>query len=919
MIVFSSLPLFAVEFSNAIPPNVVNELRSENPEWFKKPISATHLDKIIKWLHNKVEAKSITAKRRNGDIFIDLEQTPIVSLIQLKLMKPAELISEQNILDNFPIKQGDIFNSNKIKESIQSLKVYLASRSYVQAKIDVEASVKTNRSVELILKVDTGPISRIDAIKINSTNSDLNRFLEDEVDDFENAIFNETSQLQIANKIKSELINEMYLKASIGDANVSLNRITGKVKVSYQIIEPKKYSLSFSGNEVFSQRDYFDSLELDTNSSFGVDIGNELRNKILTFLTKKAYGNANVTVSVKNTEIGYQIRFNISEGKQVKINQLNISGNFSRKEKYYRSQIEKLSSRLIRADRFYQADLEKGVKSLRILLQNQGYLSAEVRVDRIKWGRLRNYVDVFIRVEEGPLTRLKKVNFTGLDAFTREDILNYLDLVEGQPLNLNQIEQSIPKLKEYYLKRAYLDFKFDTKNTNFVVYSKDNRFAELNFTLFEGDQIKVKSIFVKGNKNTKSSIISKSLDFEKEDLLTLGRIRNSERNLQRLGLFAGVEIRPLPSNDGNRSVLVIVRERDPGVFSFGFGINNDPGADGSAATNIKLFSGLIYKNLLGEAKIFQTRLEIQEDVIDQRFLENKIVFSYVEPFLFASKVKGRVDLSFSQTLDENTSVSSSNVFVEEEKKIDFLLEKEMNEHFTFKWKFWGIRGTRKFDIDDKSTIDPLQVASLGPILEWDYRDLPILTTEGSFIRWQLEFSSPSIGSSDAILFGRSTMTLNQYFPLRDDKKLVFAYQFRSGYAENLGDKSVGGIPEDNMFYLGGRSTIRGYNINQLPYRDFLSNGSDDSLSVSDSTYFSLIKMELRFPVYGDFYSTIFYDGGSVQVNGENINPHYMDSVGIGFQYKTPVGPINLEYGYKLKRFDDNDKEEGAWHLSIGSF
>ena len=48
-----------------------------------------------------------------------------------------------------------------------------------------------------------------------------------------------------------------------------------------------------------------------------------------------------------------------------------------------------------------------------------------------------------------------------------------------------------------------------------------------------------------------------------------------------------------------------------------------------------------------------------------------------------------------------------------------------------------------------------------------------------------------------------------------------------------------------------------------------------------------------------------------------IKDPYRDSVGLGFRYNTPVGPLNLEFGWKLDRKEG--EEPWRFHLSIGAF
>ncbi|MBK7962969.1 MAG: BamA/TamA family outer membrane protein [Bdellovibrionales bacterium] len=79
----------------------------------------------------------------------------------------------------------------------------------------------------------------------------------------------------------------------------------------------------------------------------------------------------------------------------------------------------------------------------------------------------------------------------------------------------------------------------------------------------------------------------------------------------------------------------------------------------------------------------------------------------------------------------------------------------------------------------------------------------------------------------------------------------------------------------------------------------------------------LYKSELAFPLYGVFSGVIFYDGGTVILSERQFEDSYRDSVGFGFRYNTPVGPLCLDLGWKLDRKAGEDT--ARYHLSFGTF
>ena len=64
----------------------------------------------------------------------------------------------------------------------------------------------------------------------------------------------------------------------------------------------------------------------------------------------------------------------------------------------------------------------------------------------------------------------------------------------------------------------------------------------------------------------------------------------------------------------------------------------------------------------------------------------------------------------------------------------------------------------------------------------------------------------------------------------------------------------------------------------------------------------LLNGELRFPVWKDVGGVVFLDGGNVfrRVNEFDMG-ELRGSYGFGLRYKSPVGPIRIDLGFKLDR------------------
>ena len=82
--------------------------------------------------------------------------------------------------------------------------------------------------------------------------------------------------------------------------------------------------------------------------------------------------------------------------------------------------------------------------------------------------------------------------------------------------------------------------------------------------------------------------------------------------------------------------------------------------------------------------------------------------------------------------------------------------------------------------------------------------------------------------------------------------------------------------------------------------------------------------EIRIPAFGQFAIVGFVDAGNVWYESFDINLDDLRvNVGPGLRYRTPIGPVRVDFGYQLTRVDgllvDGKPEPRGWriHFSIG--
>ena len=82
----------------------------------------------------------------------------------------------------------------------------------------------------------------------------------------------------------------------------------------------------------------------------------------------------------------------------------------------------------------------------------------------------------------------------------------------------------------------------------------------------------------------------------------------------------------------------------------------------------------------------------------------------------------------------------------------------------------------------------------------------------------------------------------------------------------------------------------------------------------------ILNGELRVPVWREFGAAFFADGGNVFERATDFDlGELRGALGFGLRYRSPVGPIRLDVGFKLDRRELGGRLEPrtVWHFSIG--
>lgn len=914
---FSISLLLGASWSEARPmdlsgvPQVLREKWvSETPDLETRSWSLSEADEKIKVWQADPAIERVLLLESGEQLKVQVITAQRIGEIKIRGQRQ---LSASNVRSALDLASGDRFSVDILTEAAERLRQAYLKRGLRNPVIDVETPESDTGLVDLQFEIKEGSVTQVSEWRIRSRNTKLATELETLLNRRQRGAYTEDRLLAAQDLIRRELRAGRHFHAEVLGPQVQFSADETSAVVTFRINRPESFSVDFRGNRELSTRLLETSiLDLKNFVTSNPNVGAELSEKLRQAYLIRGYARVQITSEELEGAEPSQKRliFTIDEGPRVRIENYEIKGRISREPRYYIDLIRENSSKLISQGYFYKADLDVGLENLVLQLQNEGYLVAKVTSFRTEYNRDRTALTLHIHLDEGPLTIVESIEFQGNNTLSETELKAALTLRENSPLLLPQIDEAVRAVQNEYWNRGYIEMRLLNQGPDLVVYNEDNTRARLVFEIEEGPRVRVANIMLDGNSFTRDFVLMNELDFEVGEYLTPAKINESVARLQKTGYFGSVEIRTLEERTpvSDRTVVVRVTERNPGVFTIGAGATNEN------EFTLRGYTGIAYRNLLGTGRGVSLRVEANYNVARLRYPENRIILGYVEPYLANTRNRGRVNISRS-----NVVVDYELEKVQELIHIAYSVERDFTSNITGIWDLWSLGSYRDFYLSDQLPERREEIASTIGRLDFDYRNNPFNPTAGHLTKFSTEYSSPALRSQNVDEFWRTTGSFTHYWDIRNSG-WVWVNSVRGGYLESLGQGVDGGVPYDKVgFILGGRSTLRGF---EAGTSDVFPNNSDlgviDAYKLTTTATMSLIKSEIRFPLWMEnLGASLFYDGGSVVIEGLQMPDTYRDSAGFGFYYVTPVGPLNVEFAWKLDQRDG----ESPWrfHLSIGSF
>ena len=776
----------------------------------------------------------------------------------------------------------------------------------------------------------------INHIKIETTNPSLQIFIEGQLEQYKNKNFSKKISEEIYDKILSILKLKRVLLPDISEPVWKTTK--EGVYIIYKIKNPYKYGFILKGNKVLDRYQLLSTKDYEKHFN-NTRMIRKIISRIKNAYLKKGYMNVQVShkTIIDDKNFIKTVILSVEEGKQPKISALRVFGQFSKPDKYYVKKILNYSGPLIQKRLFYNLDLQRGVDNLINLLKNEGWFKARAHTRITNTPENRVLIDIILN--EGPLVKVKSIQFKGNKYFSDTQLKDLMKLKTDKGLNINYLDEDVATLISSYKSVGFIEMQLRNQN-KMIKYDKEKSSVQLFFDIKEGFQIRVSDIVIKGNSFTKKDFIINNLPLKKGDIITAENIDLSIQTLSNLGVFSSINILTKEDNKDptDRQLIIEVQERQPKSIRLGLGVNTERTLTARGGAEFS------HRNIMGTGRSFFSFLQLQSNIAryiltapsaEPEHLDHHASLIYVEPFLFSSGFNGQLDVSNTskvfehEVTKEKERVIESKTDIVNSTKINFLLKRTISRFIQLTWTPFSWESRREFDNtknyqtnkDSSEEKKTLNIATTGVSLSVDKRNSIISTSEGFLSQIFLEYSGPFyiIKSSDNIQFVKMEFKHFDFQPVF--KNWTWANSIQGGFITNINSTDTAGIPVSKSFILGGVNSLRGFdgliNGERVPDKDEFPIEDANELINTRSSFYLLLKTEMRLSITNNFTGSLFYDGGIVTVSGKEFKHPYRHSAGVGLRYKTPLGAVA---GYVAIKISPKANELPVVpHLSFGSF
>jgi outer membrane protein insertion porin family len=677
---------------------------------------------------------------------------------------------------------------------------------------------------------------------------------------------------------------------------------------------------------------------LDVKKEQILDLAKIKRNveKIRDLYVEKGFYLADVSYDTKRQgENKVDIYFICDEHAKVEVRQVRFLGNShvesEELKKAMGTQEGGWLSFLTSSGTYREDAFDRDLLLLTAYYYDKGYINVKMGKPEIELSADKRYLYITIPIDEGLPYSIGKIDFKGDLLRAKDDYYKAMTVKSGETFNRTRLGSDIQRLNDLYKDQGYAYVNVQP----LTAIDANKRIVDVTFEIQKGNLVYFGRINIRGNTKTRDKVIRRELRVYEGDLYNQSRLDRSKRLVQALGFFEKVEL-STKAQEGDQSkidVNIEVTERATGTFQIGAGFSSVENFIGQAQ--------VAQNNLFGRGTTLQLQAQISSlrqlfslRYLDPYFLDTRLTFAFsgYNSLLFYptfNRTARGGDLTWGYLFGDHVRLFGTY-------KLEHVDVNQNQTGFTY----GGFAPTTQVT---PGTIQNLfrsgWTSSIRLSVNYDSRDDRLFPKKGMFHSLAVEWADPLIASE--AVYERYTGFMRFYHPIWGP--FIFRLNLEGGFVRS---RSNQGVPIYERYFLGGINTIRGFQLFSLGPKVNVLQTQDPNAQLSTFNIGGnlqlVMNMEVEFPIFSavQIKGVIFFDAGNAY-NTETSRycpsvraaanipevfspctpyPTFTNlrySVGFGFRWFSPIGPLRFEWGIPLNK---QPGEDGiVFEFTIGNF
>ena len=588
--------------------------------------------------------------------------------------------------------------------------------------------------------------------------------------------------------------------------------------------------------------------------------------------------------------------FEINEGEETGIKKIRFFGNDNFSDSQLLGEISTEETRwynfLSDSDTYDPDRLTFDRELLRKFYLSKGYADFRVVSAIAELTPDRDGFFITFAVEEGPKYKFGAIDVKSeIKDISPEALFEQVTTIEGETYNADKIEDTIQKITFELGKLGYAFVNVRPR----IDRDRENLTIAVTYEVNKGPRVYVERINITGNVRTLDYVIRREMKLAEGDAFNTALLRLSQSRVRGLDFFEKVEVTQEEGTAPDKTIInVDVQEKSTGELSVGAGFSTTE----SVSANLQIRE----RNLLGRGQDLRFGISVgaQSQTVD---------IGFTEPYFLDRDLSAGFDIF--RTVRDYQDESGYDL-----ERTGFVLRSGFPIRENVRGDVFYSLVNEKIDnlasnapVSIQKASGEYLISSVGYTITISDLDDTLFPTTGS----KYTFGQTLSGLGGDVRSLATNASYIRFFPVYEND-VVLSTGITGGDIFGLGEDVI----LAQRYNVGGRN-FRGFDNRGIGPRDI---ASGDALG--GNAYF-VATAELRFPVglpdeYGVLGRT-FLDVGTLTTIDDNDpgivdDPSIRAAVGVGLNWVSPFGPIQINVAVPLLK-EDYDKEE-IFQLDFGT-